>query len=178
MTTSNAKSYAAQTAASALAPFAIARRQPGPTDVRCMVDSCHTCANCRAGNEQYCLTGGTIWTYNGEDKALGGHTFGGYSTSVVVDESFVLRIPAGLDPAAAAPLLCPGITTWSPLRHWKVGPGQKIGIVGLGGLGHMGVKLARAMGPTSCCLPPPPEKSPTACVSALMKLFFPKTPTR
>jgi len=110
-----------------------------------MVDSCHTCANCHAGNEQFCLTG-TVWTYNGEDKVLSGQTFGGYSTSIVVDESFVLRVPAGLDPAATAPLLCAGITTYSPLRHWKVGLGQKIGIVGLGGLGHMGVKLARALG--------------------------------
>src|SRR6266446_5701684 len=115
------------------------------TGVGCMVDSCRTCANCRAGNEQFCLTG-TIWTYNGNDKVLGGQTFGGYSTSIVVDESFVLRVPAGLDPAATAPLLCAGITTYSPLRHWKVGAGQKVGIVGLGGLGHMAVKFARAFG--------------------------------
>lgn len=110
-----------------------------------MVDSCRACANCQAGNEQYCLSFPTF-TYNGADKILGGHTFGGYSTSIVVDEAFVLRIPNGLDPAAAAPLLCAGITTYSPLRHWKVGPGQKVGIVGLGGLGHMGVKFARAFG--------------------------------
>src|SRR6185295_20055519 len=86
------------------------------------------------------------FTYNGEDKIMGGRTYGGYSSSVVVDEGFVLRIPAGLDPAAAAPLLCAGITTYSPLHHWKVGPGQKVGVVGLGGLGHMGVKFARALG--------------------------------
>ena len=84
--------------------------------------------------------------YNGEDKVLGGQTFGGYSSSIVVDEAFVLRVPAGLDLAATAPLLCAGITTYSPLRHWKVGPGQKVGIIGLGGLGHMGVKFARALG--------------------------------
>lgn len=113
--------------------------------VGCMVDACHTCENCRAGLEQYCLSFPT-WTYNSEDKHLGGHTFGGYSTQVVVDEGFVLRVPAGLDLAATAPLLCAGITTYSPLRHWKVGPGQKVGIVGLGGLGHMAVKFARAFG--------------------------------
>jgi uncharacterized zinc-type alcohol dehydrogenase-like protein len=113
--------------------------------VGCMVDSCRTCPNCLAGNEQYCTSLPTF-TYNGEDKVLGGQTFGGYSTSIVVDESYVLRVPAGLDLAAVAPLLCAGITTYSPLRHWKVGPGQKVGIVGLGGLGHMGVKFARAFG--------------------------------
>jgi uncharacterized zinc-type alcohol dehydrogenase-like protein len=113
--------------------------------VGCMVDSCQACENCKAGNEQYC-TASPTFTYNGEDKILGGRTYGGYSGSVVVDEGFVLRIPAGLDPAAAAPLLCAGITTYSPLHHWKVGPGQKVGVVGLGGLGHMGVKFARALG--------------------------------
>ncbi|MBS0660449.1 MAG: NAD(P)-dependent alcohol dehydrogenase [Verrucomicrobia bacterium] len=113
--------------------------------VGCMVDSCRSCVNCQAGQEQYC-TAFPTFTYNSPDKHTGGHTFGGYSTSVVVDESFVLRVPAGLDLAAAAPLLCAGITTYSPLRHWKVGPGQKVGIVGLGGLGHMGVKFARAFG--------------------------------
>ncbi|BCU79122.1 NAD(P)-dependent alcohol dehydrogenase [Luteolibacter sp. LG18] len=113
--------------------------------VGCMVDSCRTCENCRAGHEQYCLSFPTF-TYNGQDKHLGGHTFGGYSTSIVVDEGFVLRVPETLDLAATAPLLCAGITTYSPLRHWKVGPGQKVGIVGLGGLGHMGVKFARAFG--------------------------------
>ncbi len=110
-----------------------------------MVDSCRTCVNCQNGEEQYCLPGPT-WTYNSDDKFPGGKTFGGYSTSIVVDEKFVLRIPAGVDPAAAAPLLCAGITTYSPLRHWEAGPGKKVGIVGLGGLGHMGVKLARAFG--------------------------------
>jgi uncharacterized zinc-type alcohol dehydrogenase-like protein len=113
--------------------------------VGCMVDSCRTCPNCQAGLEQYCEQFPTF-TYNGADKHLGGQTFGGYSESIVVDEDFVLRVPANLDPAAAAPLLCAGITTYSPLRHWKVGKGQKVGIVGLGGLGHMGVKFAHALG--------------------------------
>jgi uncharacterized zinc-type alcohol dehydrogenase-like protein len=113
--------------------------------VGCMVGSCGTCDNCKAGNEQYCVSF-PIFTYNSEDKVLGGHTFGGYSSSIVVDEAFVLRIPKGLDLAAAAPLLCAGITTYSPLRRWKAGPGRKVGIVGLGGLGHMGVKIAKALG--------------------------------
>ena len=113
--------------------------------VGCLVDSCRTCNHCAQGLEQYCTTGATF-TYNGEDKHLGGMTFGGYSEKVVVDEAFTLNVPANLDPAAAAPLLCAGITTWSPLRHWKAGPGKKVGIVGLGGLGHMGVKFARALG--------------------------------
>ncbi|MGA3349099.1 MAG: NAD(P)-dependent alcohol dehydrogenase [Candidatus Sulfotelmatobacter sp.] len=113
--------------------------------VGCMVDSDRTCPNCRAGNEQFCDAMATF-TYNSEDKHLGGATLGGYSDSIVVDEAFVLRVPKNLDPAATAPLLCAGITTYSPLRHWKVGKGQKVGIVGLGGLGHMGVKFANAFG--------------------------------
>jgi alcohol dehydrogenase (NADP+) len=113
--------------------------------VGCTVDSCHTCASCRAGDEQYCENGLTL-TYNGEDKILGGVTYGGYSDSIVVDEAYVLRVSNGLDPASTAPLLCAGITTYSPLRHWNVGKGQKVGIVGLGGLGHMGVKFAKAFG--------------------------------
>ena len=113
--------------------------------VGCLVDSCRKCESCRAGLEQYCQVG-FIGTYNGEDKLSGGHTFGGYSTAIVVHEDFVLRLPENLDLAATAPLLCAGITTYSPLRHWKVGKGQRVGIVGLGGLGHMGVKLAHAMG--------------------------------
>ncbi|MGN6400919.1 MAG: NAD(P)-dependent alcohol dehydrogenase [Flavisolibacter sp.] len=113
--------------------------------VGCMVDSCRECDYCKEGLEQYCENGNTL-TYNSPDKHLGGRTYGGYSESVVVDENYVLRIPENLDPAATAPLLCAGITTYSPLRHWKVGAGQKVGIVGIGGLGHMGVKLAKAMG--------------------------------
>src|SRR6266849_593688 len=108
-----------------------------------MVDSCRVCASCRAGEEQYCEQSLTL-TYNGEDKILGGVTYGGYSDSIVVDEAYVLRVSNKLDPAGTAPLLCAGITTYSPLHHWKVGKGQKVGIVGLGGLGHMGVKFAHA----------------------------------
>ena len=201
MQTSNAKSYAVQTATSPLAPFGIKRREPGSKDVEIdilfcgvchsdlhtgrnewhntiypfvpgheivgrvtrvggsvtkfksgdhvavgvMVDTCRTCPNCQAGQEQYCLSI-PVSTYNSEDKILGGTTFGGYSTSIVVDEDFVFRVPAGLDLAATAPLLCAGITTYSPLRHWKVGPNHKVGVVGLGGLGHMGVKFAHALG--------------------------------
>ncbi len=114
--------------------------------VGCMVDSCRSCASCRAGLEQYCETGFT-GTYNGADKKTPGvQTFGGYAKAIVVDQGFVLRVPENLELAAVAPLLCAGITTFSPLRHWKVGPGQTVGIVGLGGLGHMGLKLAHAMG--------------------------------
>jgi uncharacterized zinc-type alcohol dehydrogenase-like protein len=111
--------------------------------VGCMVDSCRACSECRDGLEQYCRNGITF-TYNSPDRHTGGMTYGGYSSQIVVDEHFVLRVPQGLDPAAAAPLLCAGITTWSPLRHWNVRPGDKVGIVGLGGLGHMGVKFAHA----------------------------------
>src|SRR4051812_40239523 len=113
--------------------------------VGCMVDSCRTCASCRRGLEQYCEKFPTF-TYNGDDKHLGGPTFGGYSESIVVDEAYTLRLSGSVDLAATAPLLCAGITTYSPLRHWNVGPGQKVGIVGLGGLGHMGVKFAHAFG--------------------------------
>jgi uncharacterized zinc-type alcohol dehydrogenase-like protein len=113
--------------------------------VGCMVDSCRECSSCKAGLEQFCLNGMTL-TYNSPDKKSGGFTCGGYSTSIVVDEAFTLKISDKLDLAATAPLLCAGITTYSPLRHWKVGKGQKVGVVGLGGLGHMGVKLASAMG--------------------------------
>jgi uncharacterized zinc-type alcohol dehydrogenase-like protein len=112
--------------------------------VGCLVDSDRTCPECQAGLEQFCPNG--TLTYNGQDKHLGGVTFGGYSDSVVVDERFVLRVPSNLDLAAAAPLLCAGITTYSPMRHWGVTKGKKVGVVGLGGLGHMGVKFARALG--------------------------------
>lgn len=113
--------------------------------VGCMVDSCRECESCREGLEQYCEIG-NIQTYNGQDEHLSQQTFGGYSERIVVAEDFVLHIPENLDLAAAAPLLCAGITTWSPLKHWNVGPGMKVGIVGIGGLGHMGVKLAKALG--------------------------------
>jgi alcohol dehydrogenase (NADP+) len=129
--------------------------------VGCMVDSCRTCASCRAGDEQYCENGLTL-TYNGEDKILGGVTYGGYSDSIVVDEAYVLRVSNGLDPAGTAPLLCAGITTYSPLRHWNVGKGQKVGIVGLGGLGHMGVKFAKAFGANVVLFTTSPNKTADA----------------
>ncbi len=114
--------------------------------VGCMVDSCRGCSSCQAGLEQYCEVGFT-GTYNAPDKRTPGlQTFGGYAQAIVVDQGFVLRVPDNLELAAVAPLLCAGITTFSPLRHWNVGPGQRVAIVGLGGLGHMGLKLAHAMG--------------------------------
>lgn len=113
--------------------------------VGCLVDSCGECEYCKEGLEQYCEPGATQ-TYNSPDKHLGTQTYGGYSESIVLDEDFVLRVPENLDLAATAPLLCAGITTYSPLKHWNVGPGKKVGVVGLGGLGHMAVKIAKAMG--------------------------------
>ncbi len=113
--------------------------------IGCMVDSCRTCPSCKAGEEQYCNQPGPIYTYNAKDKE-GNLTFGGYSNNIVADEAFLLHIPGALDPAATAPLLCAGITTYSPLKHWKAGPGKKIGIVGLGGLGHMALKFSHAFG--------------------------------
>ena len=112
--------------------------------VGCMVNSCRECENCRAGEEQYCLNG-NVGTYAAVDRD-GTITQGGYSTHVVVDEDFVLRVPETIPYEAAAPLLCAGITTYSPLSHWKVGPGSRVAVVGLGGLGHMAVKIAHAMG--------------------------------
>ena len=112
--------------------------------VGCLVDSDRSCPQCQDGLEQFCPN--AVLTYNGTDKHLGGVTYGGYSDSIVVDEHFVLRVPSNLDLAGAAPLLCAGITTYSPLRHWGVTKGKKVGVVGLGGLGHMAVKLAHAMG--------------------------------
>ncbi len=124
---------------------AVANTKPGDlVGVGCLVDSDHTCPSCKADQEQFCP--GAVFTYNGPDKHLGGVTYGGYSESIVVDERFVLRIPTNLDLAGVAPLLCAGITTYSPMRHWNVREGQKVGVVGLGGLGHMGVKFARAFG--------------------------------
>ncbi|WP_028224038.1 NAD(P)-dependent alcohol dehydrogenase [Paraburkholderia ferrariae] len=124
----------------------VTRFKPGQlVGVGCLVDSCRTCASCAEDLEQYCENG-FVATYNGVDRVSGDVTCGGYSTQLVVDEAFVLRVPDNLDPAGAAPLLCAGITTYSPLRTWGAGPGKKVGVVGLGGLGHMGVKLAHAMG--------------------------------
>lgn len=141
---------------------AVARHQVGDlVGVGCLVDSCRSCDPCKRGLQQFCASGATF-TYNSSDPHTGGVTFGGYSKQVVVDEKFVLRVPAGMDPAGAAPLLCAGITTYSPLRHWKVGPGQKVGIVGLGGLGHMGLKLAHAMGARVVLFTTSPNKASDA----------------
>ena len=125
---------------------AVTRFAPGDlAGVGCMVDSCHKCDPCRHGTEQFCETG-AAWTYNGTEMDRATPTFGGYSKRVVVADRFVLKMPAGLDPAAAAPLLCAGITTYSPLRQWNCEKGDRVGVIGLGGLGHMAVKLAAAMG--------------------------------
>ncbi|MGA9650626.1 NAD(P)-dependent alcohol dehydrogenase [Pedobacter sp.] len=129
--------------------------------VGCIVDSCRTCESCKKDLEQYCLPGFT-GTYNGKDKHLGGRTYGGYSEKVVVDEHFVLKVPENLDAAATAPLLCAGITTWSPLKHWNVGPGSKVAVVGLGGLGHMAIKLAKGLGAEVTLFSRSPEKEKDA----------------
>jgi alcohol dehydrogenase (NADP+) len=124
---------------------AVRKFKPGDiAAVGCMVDSDRTCPECKAGFEQFCPN--MTLTYNFPDKHTGGVTYGGYSESIVVDERFVLSVPANLDLAGAAPLLCAGITTYSPIRHWGVTKGKKVGVVGLGGLGHMGVKFAHALG--------------------------------
>ena len=123
----------------------VSKFKPGDlAAVGCLVDSDRTCPNCKDGLEQFCQN--MVLTYNSPDKHTGGYTFGGYSDSIVADEHFVLRVPENLDLAGTAPLLCAGITTYSPLRHWGVTKGKKVGIVGLGGLGHMGVKFAHAFG--------------------------------
>jgi len=123
----------------------VTKYKPGDlAAIGCLVDSDHTCPNCREGLEQFCPN--MTLTYNSPDKHLGGVTYGGYSDSIVVDERFVLRVPSNLNLAGAAPLLCAGITTYSPMRHWGVTTGKKVGVVGLGGLGHMAVKFAHALG--------------------------------
>ncbi len=123
---------------------AVTKFKPGDVAaVGCMVDSCGKCPPCQSKVELYCHNTSTF-TYNSPDRHTGGHTLGGYSEAIVVDERFVFKVPANLELAGVAPLLCAGITTYSPLRHWKIGPGQKVGIVGLGGLGHMAVKFAKA----------------------------------
>lgn len=129
--------------------------------VGCLVDSCRECEHCTEGLEQYC-TQDKVFTYNSPDKYLGVTTYGGYSESIVVDENYVLHVPANLDLAAAAPLLCAGITTYSPLKHWNIGEGHKVGIVGIGGLGHMGVKLAKAMGAEVIVFTTSPDKAADA----------------
>ncbi len=127
--------------------------------VGCMVGSCGSCASCKADLEQYCDMGQTVFTYNSPDPhQTAPATYGGYSERIVVDEKFALRVSDKLDPAATAPLLCAGITLYSPLRHWAAGPGTKIGIVGLGGLGHMGVKFAHAFGAETVLFTTSPSK--------------------
>jgi uncharacterized zinc-type alcohol dehydrogenase-like protein len=128
--------------------------------VGCLVDADLTCNECQADFEQFCPNG--VFTYNSPDRHLGGVTYGGYADSVVVDEHFVLRVPSNLNPAAVAPLLCAGITTYSPLRHWGVTKGKKVGVVGLGGLGHMGVKLAHALGAHVAVFTTSPQKKEDA----------------
>lgn len=129
--------------------------------VGCMVDSCRHCKACKEDLEQYCENGSTF-TYNGPDKYMGGRTFGGYSQQIVVDKDFVVHVPENLDAKAAAPLLCAGITTYSPLRHWNVKKGDKVGIIGLGGLGHMGVKFANALGAEVVMITSSPSKGEDA----------------
>jgi uncharacterized zinc-type alcohol dehydrogenase-like protein len=140
---------------------AVTKYQPGDlAAVGCMVDADRTCDACKAGLEQFCPN--MTLTFNSPDKHLGGVTYGGYSESIVVDEQFVLRVPANLDLAGAAPLLCAGITTYSPLRHWGITSGKKVGVIGLGGLGHMGVKFARAFGAQVVVFTTSPDKKDDA----------------
>src|SRR2546427_12326636 len=135
---------------------AVTKYKPGDlAAVGCMVDSDGTCPQCKAGLEQFCPN--MILTFNSPDKHLGGVTYGGYSESIVVDEHFVLRVPSNLNPAGAAPLLCAGITTFSPMRHWGVGKGKKVGVVGLGGLRHMAVKISHALGAHVAVFTPSPH---------------------
>lgn len=133
--------------------------------VGCMVDSCHVCPSCQQGLEQYCESEqGFLATYNSYQRkpSKERHTFGGYSNTMVVREDFVLRIPDALDSASAAPLLCAGVTTFSPLKHWKVGPGSQVGVIGLGGLGQMAVKIAKALGADVTVITTSKEKAQTA----------------
>ena len=129
--------------------------------VGCFVDSCRECVNCKAGYDHYCL-GHSVSTYNGVEKDMTTPTYGGYSTHIVMDENYALHIPESLDLAKAAPLLCAGVTTYSPLSHWNVGPGKKVAVVGLGGLGHMGLKIAKAMGAEVTLISHSPNKEEDA----------------
>ena len=129
--------------------------------VGCMVDSCRVCSACTEDLENYCEQGVTV-TYNGKERNSEQLTFGGYSEQIVVDERFTVKVPTSLDLKAVAPLLCAGITTYSPLRHWKVGKGQKVGVIGLGGLGHMGIKFAKALGAEVTMITTSPEKGKDA----------------
>jgi uncharacterized zinc-type alcohol dehydrogenase-like protein len=143
--------------------------------VGCLVDSCRTCASCREGLEQFCERPATF-TYNGEDRVSGGVTYGGYSEMVVVDEAFALRIQETKNLAATAPLLCAGITTYSPMRRWKVGKGQKVGVVGLGGLGHMAVKFANAFGAHVALFTTSPKKTQDALRMGAHEVIVSKDP--
>lgn len=143
--------------------------------VGCFVDSCRHCESCHEGVEQYCEEGMTA-TYNSHDKKHGGMTFGGYSERITVDENYVLHIPENLNTSAAAPLLCAGITLYSPLKHWNVQSGQKVGIVGLGGLGHMGVKLAHAMGAHVVMITTSPDKAADAKKLGAAEVIISKNP--
>ncbi len=116
-----------------------------PAAIGCIVDSCRECEYCRGGDEQFCAKGWSV-VFNSPDKHLGGMSYGGFSQSIVADENYVLRVPNTLDLASAAPILCAGITVYSPLKHWKAGPGRRVGVLGMGGLGHMAIKIAAAMG--------------------------------
>ena len=144
--------------------------------VGCMVDSCLECDQCHSGLEQYCREGNT-GTYAGQDRITGEHTHGGYSKHIVVREQFCLHIPEGLDLAKAAPLLCAGITTYSPLRTWNVGPGSRVGIIGLGGLGHMAVKLAAGLGADVTVLSRSPDKEADALALGADRLLVSEDPT-
>jgi len=129
--------------------------------IGCFVDSCRSCEACEKDLEQYCLEGMTM-TYSSETNDIGGITFGGYSKGIVVDQHYVLRLPENLDMASSAPLLCAGITTYSPLKHWNIGKGHTVGVIGLGGLGHMGVKFAKAMGAHTVMITTSPQKGEDA----------------
>lgn len=143
--------------------------------VGCMVDSCRTCPSCEEGLEQFCHNG-FVGTYNSLERDRKTPTYGGYSNAIVVDEAFGLKLAPGLDPARTAPLLCAGITTYSPLRHWQVGPGKKVGIVGLGGLGHMGVKFSRAFGAETVCFTTSSSKKEDALRLGAHKVVLSKDP--
>ncbi|MBA3678395.1 MAG: NAD(P)-dependent alcohol dehydrogenase [Sphingosinicella sp.] len=145
----------------AVHPDAVKYKAGDMVAVGCMVDSCQQCRECTAGYEQHCLRGATL-TYNSPDRVTSDITFGGYSDHIVVREEFVLRVPDGLDPMRAAPLLCAGITTWSPLVRYKIGPGTRMAVAGLGGLGHMGVKFGAALGAHVTMITTSPEKGEDA----------------
>ena len=124
----------------------VSKFKPGDyAAIGCIVDSCGECSHCHDGNEQFCENGWTV-VFDSPDKHLGGQTYGGFSQKIIADANYVLKVPNTMDLAATAPLLCAGITTYSPLKHWKAGPGKRVGIVGIGGLGHMAIKIAKAMG--------------------------------